>query len=139
MKGEHDMNNDDDDAFDEFGVLKPGRSRRVPVWAMDSLSRSIASAHGGGVCDGGPEHYARCRPGPRFGTDEQRAARELAYQQSKRVTGDAWKSPQRREQDAEAAALAAHDAVVSADDARKIRDAAWRRMVERMCSAWKNP
>jgi hypothetical protein len=128
MKGEHDMN-DDDDVFDEHGVLRPGRSIRVRMTAMDAavigLDGSVLSLH---------------RPGFRISADEAlQDTRERAYQQAKRVAEEAWKSPQRREQDAEAAALAAHDAVVSADDSRKIRDAAWHRMVERMCSAWKNP
>ncbi len=40
-------NNDDDDDFDENGILRDGRTFRVPMRALDSLQRDVAEHFGG--------------------------------------------------------------------------------------------
>jgi len=136
MKGEHDMNNDDDDAFDEFGVLKPGRSLRVPKFLMDSMQRSVTTARDADAFD-----ITKHRPGFRVVmTDElaQAAARRReGYEASVRASEERWKAPQRIEQDRETACDAARVEVVSMDDARRIRQESYLAMCRRMQDAWR--
>jgi hypothetical protein len=71
-----DRRQDDEDAnpFDERGVLKDHRSYRVPMYAMDALSRDVAQ-HFAGVTDatgdGGlglhSQAFASARPSPATG------------------------------------------------------------------------
>ena len=44
----HDRHIDDDDAFDENGIIKDGRSIHTPMYLMDSTQRSIALHDGHG-------------------------------------------------------------------------------------------
>jgi hypothetical protein len=56
---------DDDDAFDERGILKDGRSYRVPLRMMDSMQRDIAR-HAARITDAmGESGPALRRPGYR--------------------------------------------------------------------------
>jgi hypothetical protein len=80
----------DDDAFDERGVIKPGRAIRVPILAMDAAQ--IAA-------DGIPlDHH---RPGYRFVGD--RSAQDAAYTQMIRRQEAAWKTPAQAAADIERA------------------------------------
>src|SRR5262245_51941981 len=127
--------NDQDDEDEARKVLKDGERLIVSLSMMDATQRAVAGARDSATLDAAHDITLH-RRGDRVSTFDAAAAarREEAYQAAVRASEQAWKSPQRREQDAEAAALAAHDAVLSADDSRKIRDAAWHRMVERMGS-----
>src|SRR5262245_30949909 len=77
------------------------------------------------------------RPGYRVGDQAAEDARAKAYDEMLARMSNAWRTPQRVEQDREVAAMVAHDAVVNADDAQKVRDAAYWRMVKRMSEEWK--
>jgi hypothetical protein len=56
---------DDDDAFDERGILKDGRSYRVPLRMMDAMQRDVAR-HGARITDAmGESGPALRRPGYR--------------------------------------------------------------------------
>jgi hypothetical protein len=82
---------DDDDALDERGILKPGRSIRVRMVAMDSAA--IAT-------DGIPfDHH---RPGYRFVGD--RSAQDAAYNEMVRREQSAWKTAAQVAADTERAA-----------------------------------
>jgi hypothetical protein len=57
---------DDDDAFDERGILKDGRSYRVPLRMMDSMQRDVAR-HAARITDAmGESGAALRRPGYRL-------------------------------------------------------------------------
>jgi hypothetical protein len=75
----------DDDAFDERGILKDGRTARVPVRLRDYAA--------------GMSPVQGCKPGFRFATDSQsrqrRQAVNDAYAQSEAAMCSAWKNPPR--------------------------------------------
>ncbi|HMF29322.1 MAG TPA: hypothetical protein VKE42_11155 [Candidatus Cybelea sp.] len=117
---------DDDDDY----VLKDGERVRVPMLVRDSATTAID------YCSTDP--LAAHRPGFRRAADAGvRDASERAYREMvARSTGE-WRTPQRVEQDREAACVAARDEVLSMGDAQAIRDRAWFEMCERARNAWK--
>src|SRR6476646_10344383 len=86
----------DDEDFDERGLLKNGRTLRVPLMMRDADSLSEVqravmrdkAARGYGLVDA-----ARHQPGPCCCTDQAaNDARERAYQEAKREAQEAWKT-----------------------------------------------
>src|SRR5262245_40004766 len=93
MKGEHDMN-EDDDAFDERGLLKSGRSIRVRMTMMDGRTAVVDCGLGG-------PH----RPGfRRLVNEAAQDARARAYDEMVKRTEGAWKSEAQRIAESEQAA-----------------------------------
>jgi hypothetical protein len=91
---------DDDDVFDERGLLKDGARARVPLMMRDSLSEVQRSVMADGEARdsarrlGLNDSLALHRPGQRFCTDEAARARvEEVYQDEKRKLQDAWRQP----------------------------------------------
>jgi hypothetical protein len=93
---------DDDDVFDERGLLKDGARARVPLMMRDS--DSLSEVQRSVMADGLRRDAARRfglndslalhRPGQRFCTDEAARARvEEVYQDEKRKLQDAWRQP----------------------------------------------
>jgi hypothetical protein len=80
---------------------------------------------------------ARHRPGFRYASDEQRAASDKAYAEMVARASNAWRTPQRVEQDTEIACVIGRDQSMIAD-AQARRDAAYWRMVEEARNAWKS-
>jgi hypothetical protein len=75
-----------DDDFDENGVLKDGRSIRVPMMMMDAVQRGVAQLHDG---RGGPVGH---RPGFAVTTDATALdAKEEAYADYHADLVSAWK------------------------------------------------
>jgi hypothetical protein len=96
----HDDDDDDDGPFDRRGLLKDGRSTRVPMLMRDSdtlseVQRSVITdglqrdaARRLGLADGLDLH----RPGPRFCTDESALdAKTQAYLEDVKETQEAWR------------------------------------------------
>jgi hypothetical protein len=112
---------DDDDAFDERGILKDGKLMRVPMRFMDSLQRDVrahfADAAGATITTDatttvvdafGASGLALHKPGSRYLHSGERsidhavqvtrdAERAAAYAEYKQQTCDAWKSGNDRE------------------------------------------
>jgi hypothetical protein len=82
---------DDDDAFDERGVLRDGHRFRVPLMMQDAMQRDIAS-HAARLHDGrgGPVGH---RPGFIYSTDAATQDVAQAYAEYAQQARDAWKSP----------------------------------------------
>jgi hypothetical protein len=83
----------DDDAFDDSGVLKDGRSYKVPVRFMDSVSRSVrkrfARIHDG---NGDSGAAALQRPGFRVADAFARDEAKVAYQQYEAAIQSEWRN-----------------------------------------------
>ena len=116
----------DDDALDENGVVKDGRSIRVPLMMRDG---------GAG------------RPGSTFDYAAAARVKEQAYQDAKREMSDAWRTPPVAQPAPAGAAPVEVEAarpaipVTDADFARlrQIRDEAYRAMVAELANAWRGP
>jgi hypothetical protein len=82
----------DDDALDERGIVKDGRSVRVPMMFMDSVQRDIV--HSARITDGGNDPLALHRPGYRVVDGAARGAdpRMKAYDEYCTRLQDAWKT-----------------------------------------------
>ena len=82
----------DDDAFDGSGVLKDGRSYKVPVQFMDTVSRSVrnrfARIHDGN----GDSGAALQRPGFRVADAFARDEAKVAYQQYEAAIQNEWRN-----------------------------------------------
>lgn len=90
---QHRRLDDDDSPFDARGVIKDGRSLRVPLFAMDSMDpvqRAIAQSR---ITDGAGTTAGLHRPGFRV-TDAKnaRAAVEEAYRLRDEVDQNAWRA-----------------------------------------------
>src|SRR5262249_36956834 len=126
------MRRDRDDDDDDY-VLKDGERVRVPMLVRDSATTAID------YCSTDP--LAAHRPGFRRAADAGvRDASERAYREMvARSTGE-WRTPQRVEQDREAACDQARIEVMCMDDVQRtqrIRDESYWRMVEEARNAWK--
>jgi hypothetical protein len=117
---------------DDRRPLKDGEKLVVNMMMMDSVQRAVAAAFDGSVFDA-----SRHRPGWRVGDAAQEDARTRAYDEMCRRAENAWRSPQRIEQDRERACDAARIDVMTAGDAQRKRDEVWHAMVERARNAWK--
>jgi hypothetical protein len=95
----HDSLDDDDDAFDAAfdgaGLLRDGKSTRVPMLLRDGSTveledwqREVIYAHRVGLSDGQSLH----RPGPRYCTDEAALdAKAQAYAEDVKESTEAWR------------------------------------------------
>jgi hypothetical protein len=148
----------DDDALDERGLLRDGRRIRVPMQAMDSLSLSVRQhfADASVIFGDGTDPLGRHKPGLRRTSDQAALdAKAQAFADSVAELTDAWRKPvedkrkktQRRdpqgreegsweteEEDSETPPR-----TMDAATAQRIRDEAWKEMVDEMQSAWKGP
>jgi hypothetical protein len=159
----HRYDDDDDDAFDERGLLKDGRTARISMQMRDAAltPRSIAqdAARRFGLRDAA-DLYA---PGPRFCTDAAGLERKAeAYRQMCTELCDAWRTPatdaggSRGQRPGDQCTINGapghlnerldcvpdrHDArpVYDAAEGRRIKAAAYQQMVDEMTSAWKGP
>jgi hypothetical protein len=120
------MDDDDGDPFDENGLLKDGRSYRVPMYLRDSAAR-----------------YANDR---RFvATDAQLRDLERAYAEASAFAENAWCAPVecaarvRDTLDINDAALDPSSSNFSLDAARAARDAAYEAYDLWSQNAWRNP
>jgi len=75
---------DDDDAFDERGVLRDGCRSRTPMWAMDSLQKAVAAGAGRVASTYEEEEEADAMT-----TDAQLAMHRPGYRTSTHVSDDA--------------------------------------------------
>ena len=129
---------DDDDDFDERGILKDGHKIRVSLMMRDGMSplqRAVAQhsvamrLHDG---FGGPVGH---KPGYVFSTDASlNDARELAYAAYDAELRDAYKHPQGWRSGLDASDEA-RDAMAVMDE----REAAYRLADEELCNAWRGP
>lgn len=129
---------DDDEPFDERGILKDGRSARVPMMmrdAMSPLQRAVAQhrlamqLHDG---HGGPVGH---KPGYAFSTDaSQNDAKEQAYAAYDAELRDAYKHPKGWRGDLDASDEA-RDALAVMDE----RERAYRERDEADANAWRGP
>jgi hypothetical protein len=87
---------DDEDDWDEHGILKDGRQLRVPMWAMDGLQRTIAADTAMRVplrfADGSSDPVGS-RPGFIIAEGNGRAVIDAAYRESVRELQLAWRKP----------------------------------------------
>jgi hypothetical protein len=138
---------DDDDAFDENGLLKDGHKTRISLMmrdadALSSVQRAVAEdavARRFGLRDSS-ELYA---PGPRYCDAAGLERKAEAYRQMCTELQDAWKTPSAAPAAAAAPPLRRDTAparpVYDAAEGRRIKQAAYDAMVAEMCSAWKGP
>jgi hypothetical protein len=81
----------DDDAFDENGILRDGHTVRVPLQMRDAMRRA-SNMRDGGHHRLERDPYARHRPGQRFGDMAALDAKERAYREYEQRQCDAWKA-----------------------------------------------
>jgi hypothetical protein len=147
---------DDDDPFDERGVLKDGHTARVSIQMRDSLTARDAATR-----RSFDDSAARYGPGPIYC---DRSTAIAAYEDAKRAAENAWRTPteaadRRRKKitqrdprgrevstfEEEEDGAAPRDAAptvprtMTVDEARRIKKAAYDEMVAEMCSAYKRP
>jgi hypothetical protein len=133
---------------DEREVLRDGERLRVPIYAMDAEWRRTMDLIEDGMRTDHAERVAARdaraldahRPGFRTAGDHfAQDRRERAYDEYVERITNAWKTPQRAEQDA---CESARDAVFGQDAAQAsqaVRDAAYADYVRRLTNAWRNP
>ena len=127
----------DDDDFDENGVLKDGRSVRVPMLLMDAVQRQALEAlhREYGDAGSGVNLYDGSH-GPGFlppAPDELRARAAEAWARRGARLHDAWRGPRPAADQHEQPTPRSTDPV----DARARADAAWQRRGERLRNAWR--
>jgi hypothetical protein len=126
---------DDDEPFDERGILKDGRSVRLPMMLRDSnisqhsLAMQLHDGRGGTVGH---------RPGYVFSTDAFLSdAKQRAYAAYEREQAEAYKHAQgwRGRLDASGELPGTQDGQSICD----AREAAYRLADEELCNAWRGP
>jgi hypothetical protein len=117
------MRHDDDD---DRRLLRDGEKLVVNMMMMDSVQKAVAAS----MFDASLH-----RPGPRYASDEQRAAADKAYQEMKARASRAWASPERRQADSEAACEIGR--MLSMDEVQEIRDRSYFAMLKRAQEMWK--
>jgi hypothetical protein len=109
------MTQKDDDDFDENGVLKDGRSYRVPLKMCDSMQRSIAKhfQHRSIVTAADGSTMGLHRPGARIASGGNRAVRDALAAEAQRARDqyeydlvNAWRKPHNVTDDADTEARA---------------------------------
>jgi hypothetical protein len=137
------------DALDERGLLRDGRRVRVPMQAMDSLSRAVAehyAADSNVVFGDGSDPLARHKPGSRRTTDQAALdAKAQAFADSVAEMCDAWRKPvddrrkktfrdpQGREAGTEEEEQdSTPPRTMDAATAQRIRDEAWQQMCDEL-------
>jgi hypothetical protein len=133
---------DDDDAFDENGLLKDGRRVRVGLMMRDAdalspLQRSVARDARFGLQDVA-DLYA---PGPRYCDAAGRERKAEAYQQMCDELVNAWRTPSAPLPSPAAGARDATPArpTYDATEGRRRKAEAYEQMVADLCDAWKGP
>jgi hypothetical protein len=139
---------DEDDPFDERGVLKDGRRLRVPMSAMDGVQRAIAADLARRVrlrfADGSSDPVGH-RPGFIIAEDNGRAVIDAAYRESVRELQLAWRKPGGDQSPIPSAApMSAADALSTdlttlmarLNDARR---SAYESYVHELTNAWRRP
>ena len=109
VQSEFEEEENEDSAFDRRGLLKDGRSTRIPLYLKDGspnphlspVQRSIAATHQPLVVDGSSKPNAMHRPGFRYLADANRraindAVKNEAYQEVDRRDANAWKGATNR-------------------------------------------
>ena len=81
---------DDNELFDDAGILKDGVRLRTPMYAMDSVQRSIRDAM----------HPSLSKPGYRFLTDAESKQRiDDAHAEYRREISERWRTNDQKEGD----------------------------------------
>jgi hypothetical protein len=84
---------DDDGVFDANGLLRDKRSFRVPMTAMDSLSRSVFEHYGRMTDASGDGGIALNKPGYRISDDYRPSQRQKVYDDYENELQNAWRNP----------------------------------------------
>jgi hypothetical protein len=151
---------DDDDAFDERGLLKDRHTTRVPLMMRDGMSpiqRAVMEDKAARV--GFDDSAARHQPGPVHCDAAGIERKAEAYRQMCAELQDAWRTPSadadlRGQKPGDACSINGapgrmnarlecvpnrRDAVHDAAEGRRIKQEAYDAMCRDMVNAWKNP
>ena len=136
---------DDDDAFDENGLLKDGRRMRVSMMMRDSTSDvQRAVAEDAAARRFGLRHALDLhQPGPRSAPTQWPTTRRAGLPRDVRRLVNAWRTSSAPLPEAAASAGAGNAAparpTYDATEGRRSKAEAYNEMVDDMTSAWKGP
>jgi hypothetical protein len=137
---------EDEDAFDERGLLKDGHTTRVSLMMKDGMTDvQRAIAQDAATRRGFDDSAARHQPGPVYCDAAGLERKARAYAEMCDDLQNAWRNPPPLVAPAAAAApplrrdTAPARPVYDAAEARRIKAAAYAEMVADMTSAWKGP